>query len=105
MHVEGQTIVNLILGVVGAGGIGIAAWAIQRNINQGERVAVLEAATVATAKISVVSPSEFATLKEKVESRDQTFIKVNEDLGAVKSKVDWIYEFLIKGRFRHDAGS
>lgn len=105
MHVDGKTIVDIILGFVAAGSLGVATWAVKRNINQGERVAVLEAATIAQAKISIVSPSDFATLKEKVEGRDQMIEKVNEDLGAVKSKVDWIYEFLIKGRFRHDPAS
>ncbi len=109
MHVEGNTIVDIILGLAATGGIGIAIWAVKRNINQGERVAVLEAASIsqkeAAAKVTIVSPSEFATLKEKVEGRDQMIEKVNEDLGSVKNKVDWIYEFLIKGRFRHDTAS
>lgn len=109
MHVEGNTIVDIVLGVAATISLGIAAWALKRNIDQGERVAVLESAAKAQAeaqaKATVVSPSDFATLKEKVEGRDQMIDKVNGDLGEVKSKVDWIYEFLIKGRFRHDVGS
>ena len=37
MHVEGNTIVDIILGVTATGAIAIAAWAVKRNINQGER--------------------------------------------------------------------
>ncbi len=105
MPVEGNTLVDIILGVTATGAIAIAAWAVKRNINQGERVAVLEAAAVAATKATIVSPSDFAALKQKVESRDEAIDKVNGDLGEVKSKVNWIYEFLIKGRFHHDSAS